>query len=43
MENPNKDFGAHDKIVWSIRKLDHAQRKVRTEDEKILEKFVEIA
>ena len=43
MRNPNNIFGAHDKIVWSTKKLDHAQRKVRTEDEKILKKFIEIA
>jgi len=43
MRNANKVFGAHDKIVWSIYKLDHAQRKVRTKDGKIYEKFVEIA
>jgi len=44
MGNPNKVFfGAHDKIVWSISKLDHAHRKVRTEAGKIPKKFVEIA
>jgi len=29
MRNSNKVFGAHDKIIWSISKLDYAPRKRR--------------
>jgi hypothetical protein len=27
-DEPNEVFGAHEKIFWSIQKLDYAQRKV---------------
>jgi hypothetical protein len=30
MWNPNKVFGAYDKIIWSILKLDYAHQKVET-------------
>jgi len=29
MSNPNKVFRAHDKIIWSIEKLDYIRGKVR--------------
>jgi hypothetical protein len=38
MRNPNKIFGAHENIFWSISKLDYARIKA----EKISKKFVEI-
>jgi hypothetical protein len=46
MRNPNKVFGAHDKIIWSIEKIDYAHRQVETsyrkKVRKIPEKFVEV-
>jgi hypothetical protein len=30
MWNPNKVFGAHDKIIESIKKIDYAPRKIGT-------------
>ena len=45
MRNPNKVFVAHDKIIWSIKKLNYAHKQVEHVLEKtgkILEKFVEI-
>ena len=34
MRNPNKVFGAHENIFWSISKLDYARRKVGTSSRK---------
>jgi len=38
MRNSNRVFGAHDKIIWSTKKIDYAHRNVRTEAGKISEK-----
>jgi hypothetical protein len=42
MVNPNKAFGAHEKIFWSVKKFDCARRKMKRSSKKarkIHEKF----
>jgi hypothetical protein len=42
MKNSNKIFGAHEKLFWSIQKLDYARRKMGRSFGRSRKKFREV-